>query len=105
MFRALKVIADSSLSNIKDQVKDIDLPGKNTSSEAVLSNVINMALYVVGIIAVVMIIVAGVQMATSAGDPRKVAKAKSTMIYSVIGLLVAILAYAIVNFVIGKVTG
>ena len=66
-------------------------------------DVVNLFLYIGGVAAVVMIIVSGVQMTTSAGNPGAVAKAKNTMIWSIAGLLVMILAYAIVNFVVGKI--
>ncbi|MNY57155.1 hypothetical protein D3C86_1933160 [compost metagenome] len=47
-----------------------------------------------------MIIVSGIRYATSNGDSSAVTSAKNTLMYSVIGLIVAILAYAIVNFVL-----
>lgn len=73
------------------------------NTEVVQENIINYLLYAIGVIAVVMLIVAGIQMTTSAGDPGAVKKAKMTMTYAIVGLVVAILAYAIVNFVVGKV--
>ena len=42
---------------------------------------------------------------TSSGDAGKVKKAKDTILYGVIGLIVVALAFAIVNFVIGGVLG
>lgn len=70
----------------------------------IANKVIDALLYAVGIIAVVMIIFGGVQMATSAGDAGKVTKAKNTILAAVIGLVIAVLAYAIVHFVLGKLT-
>lgn len=64
-------------------------------------NIINFLLYAAGMLAVIMIIVAGIQMVTSAGDAGAVTKAKRTLIYAVVGLIVVLLALAIVNFVIG----
>jgi hypothetical protein len=49
-----------------------------------------------------MIIYGGIQYVISVGDSGKVAKAKNTIIYAVVGLIVAILSYAIVNFVISQ---
>ena len=49
------------------------------------------------------IILGGVTYVTSNGDAAKLAKAKNTIIYSVIGLVIALLAFAIVNFVLGSV--
>ena len=61
------------------------------------------AAVVVGILAVVMIIIGGIQYTTSGGDQAAVTKAKNTILYGIVGLVIAILAYAIVNFVIRKV--
>ncbi|MBQ6320893.1 hypothetical protein IJI17_01555 [Candidatus Saccharibacteria bacterium] len=77
--------------------------GNTTNVESVVATVINTILYVVGILAVVMVIFGGVQYTTSAGDQAKVTKAKNTILYGLIGLVVAILAYAIVNFVVSKI--
>lgn len=72
--------------------------------EDTVKNIINAVLYVIGILAVVMVIIGGVQYTTSGGDQAAVTKAKNTILYGIIGLVIAILAYAIVNFVIGKLS-
>ena len=66
-----------------------------------LKNGINLAIGVIGFIAVVIIIYGGFMYTTSAGDSNKVTKAKNAIMYGIIGLVVAMLAFAIVNFVIG----
>lgn len=71
----------------------------------VLNTIINVALYIIGFVAVVMLILGGFQYTTSSGDASKVTKAKNTILYGIIGLVVAILAYAIVNFVLASVFG
>ncbi|MCL2445044.1 pilin [Candidatus Saccharibacteria bacterium] len=68
--------------------------------ESVVRNIINTLLFVIGIVSVIMIIVGGIRYSTSNGDSGKIAAAKNTIMYSVIGLVVAILAFAIVNFVV-----
>ena len=68
----------------------------------VASNLISTIIAIVGIIAVIGIIIGGVQYATSAGDASKTKKAKNTILYSIIGLVVALLSWAIVNFVLGN---
>lgn len=68
-----------------------------------LNVIINVALGVIGFLAVVMIIFGGVQYTTSAGDAAKVTKAKNTIMYGIIGLVIALLAYAIVNFILSNV--
>ena len=72
------------------------------SLDSTVKNIINGVLYVVGILAVVMVIIGGVQYTTSGGDSGAVTKAKNTILYGIVGLVIAILAYAIVNFVVGK---
>jgi hypothetical protein len=67
----------------------------------IVKTVINVLLFVVGLISVIMIIISGISYATSGGDSGAVSKAKNTLLYAVIGLVVAFLAYAIVNWVIG----
>lgn len=70
-----------------------------------IKTVINMLLTILGFIAVIMIIIGGIRYATSNGDSNSTKSAKDTILYSVIGLIVAILSFAIVNFVIDNFTG
>ncbi len=62
--------------------------------------VTNTILYIVGIIAVIMLIIGGIKYVISGGDSKKVTDAKNTILYAIIGLIIAFLSYAIVNFVI-----
>ena len=96
--------------NSKDQAcKGANLTGGeacDASAGKSLSNVIRTAInilsVVVGIIAVVMIIVGGVKFVTSGGSTEKVASAKNTIIYAVIGLIIVAFAQIIVQFVLSK---
>jgi hypothetical protein len=69
---------------------------------ALVQNIINVLLFVAGAVAVIMIILGAIRYITSNGDQANVKAAKETIMYSVIGLVVAILAFAIVNFVVSK---
>lgn len=60
----------------------------------------NTILYIVGIIAVIMLIIGGIKYVLSGGDSKKVTDAKNTVLYAIIGLVIAVFSYAIVNFVI-----
>lgn len=74
--------------------------GKGESlSEGFVKPTINIILWVVGVAAVIVIVVAGLKYVTSSGNPSAVSSAKTTILYAVIGLVIAITAYAIVNFV------
>lgn len=66
----------------------------------VFKQVTNTILYIVGIIAVIMLIIGGIKYVISGGDSKKVTDAKNTVLYAIIGLVIAFLAFAIVNFVI-----
>lgn len=66
---------------------------------------LNMFSAIVGIIAVVMIIVGGIQYITSSGDSGNITKAKNTIMYAVIGLVVVALAQIIVKFVLERFVG
>ena len=66
----------------------------------VFKQVTNTVLYIVGIIAVIMLIIGGIKYVVSGGDSKKVTDAKNTILYAIIGLIIAFLAFAIVNFVI-----
>jgi hypothetical protein len=67
-----------------------------------VSTLVKTLLFILGAVSVVMIIFAGFRYVTSGGDAKAVEGAKNTIMYAVIGLVVALLAYAIVSFVVGK---
>ena len=74
--------------------------GTEDNLPIVVINILNAIITVLGLVAVVVIIYGGIQYMTSTGDAGKVKKAKDTILYAVIGLIVCVLAFAIVNFVI-----
>jgi hypothetical protein len=68
-----------------------------------INTIIDVVLGVLGILAVAYIIYGGFMFTTAAGDAAKTKKARETIMYGVIGLVVALLAFAIVNFVLTSV--
>ncbi|MDO4712981.1 MAG: pilin [Candidatus Saccharibacteria bacterium] len=66
----------------------------------IVTQIINIMLYIIAILSVIMLIWGGIQYTTSGGDSNKVTSAKNTILYSIIGLVVAIFAWAIVNWVV-----
>lgn len=76
---------------------------RGATVQPLFKNLINAILLILGAISVIMIIIGGFQYVTSAGDSNKVKTAKSTIMYAVIGVAVALLSYAIVDFVFGKI--
>ena len=83
--------------------------GSNSSAtlkvDEIVLAVVNWLLFAVGVISVIMLIVGGIKYATSAGDSNKVTSAKNTIMYAIIGLAVAVLAFAIVGFVTDTLNG
>lgn len=80
-----------------------------TTAEAdlptVIQNILDGIILVLGTVAVVIIIVGGVQYMTSSGDAAKLQRAKNTILYACIGLVICVLAFAIVNFTIAIING
>ena len=98
--------AESSAQCATQGVNAADPDGGNGQDlTTTIQTIINMIIFVIGIIAVVMVILGGIQYSTSQGDSAKVKKAKDTIMYGIIGLVIAILAFAIVNFVLSGVLG
>ena len=73
-----------------------DLFGNN----GIFRQVTNIIIYIVGVIAVIMLVIGGIKYVISGGDSKKVTDAKNTILYAIIGLVIAFLSYAIVRFVI-----
>ena len=69
-----------------------------------VKTITNVLLFIIGAVAVIMIILGGIRYTTSNGDSNQVTAAKNTILYAVIGLVVALLAYAIIGFVINQFT-
>jgi hypothetical protein len=66
-----------------------------------ITAIANMLIFVVGAVAVIMIIIGGLKYVVSMGHPKRVESAKNTILYAVVGVVVAACSYAIVNFVLG----
>ncbi|HSH17937.1 MAG TPA: pilin [Candidatus Saccharimonadales bacterium] len=71
---------------------------------ALLRRIINIFSWVVGVIAVIMIIVGGLRYITSGGDSGNVSSAKNTILYALVGLVIVALAQFIVRFVLTQAT-
>mgnify|MGYP001120816889 CR=1 FL=1 len=83
------------------------MPAELVGPEGVFTRFSNLALYVIGAISVLMLVWGGLRYILSGGDSKKITDAKNTVLYAIIGLAIAFLAYAIINFVldaIGSVT-
>lgn len=68
----------------------------------VFTTITNVLLYIVGAISVIMIIIGGIRYIVSGGNSNNVTEAKNTILYAIVGIVIAVLGYAIVNFVISS---
>jgi ABC-type Fe3+ transport system permease subunit len=82
----------------------VDNAGGSTAPKSsagdIIKTIVNTLLFVIGAVSVVMIVIGGLKYVLSNGESSAVTSAKNTIFYAVIGLVVAALAYAIVNWVI-----
>lgn len=67
-----------------------------SGDESVIPKIANFAAAIGGVIAVVMIMVNGLTLITSTGDSAKLSKAREGVIYAAIGIVVIVLARAII---------
>lgn len=96
--------ADTNICNqsgVPEEVRQANgCSGGATSIDEVVVNIINGIVGILSLVSVIFIVVGGVNYMASAGDAGKIAKAKSTILYAVIGLVICVLAFAIVNFLV-----
>ena len=109
---AAGVMAATPASKSRDQVcagigiasGSTDCGDSGAAVNNTISSVINLLSFVIGALAVIMIIVAGARFITSGGDSSKVAGAKNAVIFALVGLVVVALAQMIVHFVLTNVS-
>ena len=70
-----------------------------TQVNGIIKTIVEVLLTAVGAISIIMIVIGGIMFALSSGDAQKAAKARNTILYAVVGLIVSVFASAIVNFV------
>ena len=102
---------DDSICNntkIKEEIRAAS--GCQTSTtiedpETVIGRIVSSVVGILGVVAVIIIVYGGIQYITSAGDSAKLKKAKDTILYGVIGLIICVLAFAITQFIIRAING
>lgn len=74
--------------------------GKDDKASTLINTIVNTMIFIVGLLSVISIIASGIMYATSNGESANITKAKNTLTYAIVGLVVALVAYALVNWVI-----
>ncbi len=80
-----------------------DYPGSDKKLTERVVDIINVIVGVVGLLAIVVVVIGAILFVTSTGEAAKVARARNTILYGVVGLVISMLAFAIVSFVSGAV--
>ena len=93
---------DVGISEGIDCSKSDDQKASLTGDEGVFTIITNVLLFIIGAISVIMLIIGGIRYTVSGGDSSAVTSAKNTILYAIVGIVVALLAYAVVNFVVGR---
>lgn len=99
---SVPVLADAKTEVLEGSgaVGGSDAGNEGTQVAVVIKNVIGILSFLVGLVAVLMIVIAGFRFVTSNGDAATAKSARETIVYAVIGIIITVMAYAIVNFII-----
>lgn len=90
------------LAAISVDANSLGLP-KVAADDATWGNIIGAVFIFTGAWATLFLVIGGVRYAASAGDQGLISKAKDTILYAIIGLVVSVLAFTIVQFVLGRI--
>lgn len=98
-------VFDGSVQGGADSARGNDQSADLFGSAGIFRTITNVLLFILGAISVIMIIIGGLRYVISGGNSTAVTAAKNTILYAIVGVIVALLAYAIVNFVLDSFTG
>lgn len=102
LVNVIPALAIGTISDGAESAKGAQQPSNLFGDAGIFSQISSVLLFIVGAIAVIMIIIGGLRYVVSGGDSAQVQSAKNTILYALIGIIIAILAYAAVNFVVGS---
>ncbi|MNH58404.1 hypothetical protein D3C73_102000 [compost metagenome] len=71
----------------------------------IFTTIVNILLFIIGALSVIMLIIGGIRYTVSGGNQSAITAAKNTIMYAIVGIIIAVLAYAIVNFVLSALLG
>jgi multisubunit Na+/H+ antiporter MnhB subunit len=97
-------VTDGGVSGGISAANPGNVPTLLFGTNSIFTTIVNVLLFVIGAISVIMLIIGGIRYTISAGDSGNVTAAKNTIMYAIIGLVIAFLAYAIVNWVLTAIT-
>ena len=101
---ALHAVSNLSIQDGVNAARGSAQPTDLFGASGVFTTVTNTLLFAVGILSVLMIIIGGLRYVVSGGNATAVTSAKNTILYALVGLIVAFLAYAAVNFLLNTLS-
>lgn len=96
---------DGGIQGGADSARGADQTNELFGQTGIFRTITNVLLFILGAISVIMIIIGGLRYVVSGGNATAVTAAKNTILYAIVGVIVALLAYAIINFVLSSFTG
>ena len=105
LFSSRLLVSATSVQEGANAARADGMPTELIGDNGVFSRITNTVLLIVGLISVIMLVYGGLRYILSGGDSKKVTDAKNTVLYAIIGLIISLLAFAIVNFVLNSVIG
>jgi hypothetical protein len=103
---AVSLTSDASAYSLQEGVnaaRGSSQPADLFGAGGVITTITNTLLFIVGALSVIMIIVGGLRYVVSGGNAASVTAARNTILYAVVGLVIAFLAFAAINFILGTV--
>lgn len=103
LFGAVTTFAQGFHLSIEDganAARGVDQATTLFGNTGIFTTITNVMLFIVGAISVIMIVIGGIRYVLSGGNSTNVTAAKNTILYAIVGLIVAMLAYAVINFVL-----
>ena len=97
--------AQFSLEQGVQAARGTGVPDNLFGDAGIVTTATNFLLFIAGALAVIMLIWGGLRYAISGGNAAAVTAAKNTVLYAIVGLIIAFLAFAAVNFVLGTLMG
>ena len=98
---ALNIFGASPSINVSGTPYSTDIPRVNAGSGE-LQTALSIIFGIAGVLAVLMIIIGGLMFVTSNGNPQNSSRALKTIIFALVGLVISLLAEALVAFILGK---
>lgn len=103
LFHFIPVLAAEDISRTAPE-ELIKISGGATDIRSLVLTIVNTVLTFLGVVAVIMIIYGGMLYVTAAGAQEKIDKGKKILMYTVIGIVIIMLSFVIVNAVLGSAT-